>query len=429
MFLKLALKSLLNRKGSVLLTLCAMTISIVIMLGIDHIGKQAKHSFNTTISGVDLIVGSRSSSLNLLLYSIFRMGSATANIDWQTFENITSDNKVKWSIPISLGDSHKGFRVLGTNNNYFKHYKHGASQALVFAQGKELQHVFDLIIGADVARTLGYQLGDSLTLAHGLVSTHFNQHNKQFMVTGILKPTGTPVDKTLHVSLQGLDALHLPPAEQPLKNNANTHLYQSQQDQQSSPKKHDEQQLNPSYKGQSITAVLLGLKSKLMIFSMQRQLNTNISEPLLAIIPGVVLSDFWQTLAVVEKAMQLIIALVFVSTTLGLSAMLISSIKERYREMQLLRIIGASPLFIFAIIKIEAILISILSIGLAILILYVGFIPAQSYFLNKYGIYTQTNVMSLVEVHWLGLIFACTLIAAIPAAWVAVKRSLLSGQP
>jgi putative ABC transport system permease protein len=166
-----------------------------------------------------------------------------------------------------------------------------------------------------------------------------------------------------------------------------------------------------------------------MIFSMQRQLNTNRSEPLLAIIPGVVLSDFWQTLAVVEKAMQLIIALVFVSTTLGLSAMLISSIKERYREMQLLRIIGASPLFIFAIIKIEAILISILSIGLAILILYVGFIPAQSYFLNKYGIYTQTNVMSLVEVHWLGLIFACTLIAAIPAAWVAVKRSLLSGQP
>lgn len=184
-----------------------MTISIVIMLGIDHIGKQAKRSFNTTISDVDLIVGSRSSSLNLLLYSIFRMGSATANIDWQTFENINADNKVKWSIPISLGDSHKGFRVLGTNNNYFKHYKHGASQSLNFARGKALQHVFDLVIGADVASTLGYKLGDSLTLAHGLVSTHFNQHNKQFMVTGILKPTGTPVDKTLHVSLQGLDAL------------------------------------------------------------------------------------------------------------------------------------------------------------------------------------------------------------------------------
>lgn len=402
-----------------------MTISIVIMLGIDHIGKQAKRSFNTTISDVDLIVGSRSSSLNLLLYSIFRMGSATANIDWQTFENINADNKVKWSIPISLGDSHKGFRVLGTNNNYFKHYKHGASQSLNFARGKALQHVFDLVIGADVASTLGYKLGDSLTLAHGLVSTHFNQHNKQFMVTGILKPTGTPVDKTLHVSLQGLDALHLSPAEKPLITKSNTQLYRAQQEQQQYPK----QQLDPSYKGQSITAVLLGLKSKFMIFSLQRQLNTNRNEPLLAIIPGVVLSDLWQTLAAVEKAMRLIIALVFVSTTLGLSAMLITSIKERYHEMQLLRIIGASPLFILAIIKIEAILISISSIGLAILLLYIGFIPAQRYFLNKYGIYTQTNVMSLIDIYWLGLIFACTLIAAIPAAWVAVKRSLLSGQP
>jgi putative ABC transport system permease protein len=245
------------------------------------------------------------------------------------------------------------------------------------------------------------------------------------MVTGILKPTGTPVDKTLHVSLQGLEALHLSAAEKPLITKSNTQLYRSQQEQRKYPK----QQLDPSYKGQSITAVLLGLKSKFMIFSLQRQLNTNRNEPLLAIIPGVVLSELWQTLAAVEKAMRLIIALVFLSTTLGLSAMLIASIKERYHEMQLLRIIGASPLFIFAIIKIEAILISISSIGLAILLLYIGFIPAQRYFLNKYGIYTQTNIMSLIDVYWLGLIFACTLIAAIPAAWVAVKRSLLSGQP
>jgi len=397
-----------------------MTISIVIMLGIDHIGKQAKRSFNTTISGVDLIVGSRSSSLNLLLYSIFRMGSATANIDWQTFENINADNKVKWSIPISLGDSHKGFRVLGTNNNYFKHYKHGDSQSLVFSQGKELHHVFDLIIGADVARTLGYKMGDSLTLAHGLVSTHFNQHNKQFTVTGILKPTGTPVDKTLHVSLQGLDMLHLPPA-----NNRLTTIETQKLDPLKIDNIHPKLLLNPSYTGQSITAVLLGLKSKFMIFSLQRHLNTNGNEPLLAIIPGVVLSELWQTLAVVEKAMQLIIALVFVSTTLGLSAMLVTSIKERYREMQLLRIIGASPLFIFAIIKIEAILISLLSIGLATLLLYLAFIPAQRYFLTQYGIYTQTNIISLINIDWLCLIFACTLIAATPAAYIAVKKSLL----
>lgn len=421
MYLKLALKSLRNRSSSVLFTLFAMTISIFIMLGIDHVSKQAKYSFNTTVSDVDLIVGSRSGSLNLLLYSIFRIGSATANIDWQTYEKIQSNEQLNWSIPISLGDSHQGYRVLGTNNNYFKHYKHGARKPLVFSQGQEFKYVFDLVIGADVAKTLNYKLGDTLTLAHGLVSTHFNQHNKKFLVTGILKPTGTPVDKTLHVSIQGLDALHSYPTEK-----SNTQYTQSPAHSLTiSHNTNHKKQLDPNYKGHSITAILLNLKSKVMIFSLQRQLNTHSSDPLLAIIPGVVLSELWQTLAVVETAMQFMIGLVFLSTTLGLSAMLITSIRERYREMQLLRIIGAPPLFIFAIINIEAILISLLSISLAIVLLYLAFIPAQHYFLNEYGIYSQTDLISLINLHWLCLIFASTLVAATPAAYIAVKKSLL----
>jgi len=108
MFFRLAYKSLLNRKGSAILTLMAMTVSVFVLIAVEHIRYQAKESFSNTVSGVDLIVGARTGSLNLLLYSVFRIGTPTNNISWSTYEKIASSKNVKWAIPIALGDSHKG---------------------------------------------------------------------------------------------------------------------------------------------------------------------------------------------------------------------------------------------------------------------------------------------------------------------------------
>ena len=114
MLIKLALKSLHDRKDSIVLSIIAMTVSVFVLLGVEHIRHQTKESFANTVSGVDIIVGARTSSLNLLLYSVFKIGSASNNISWQSFEKVASNPQVKWAVPISLGDSHKGFRVLGT---------------------------------------------------------------------------------------------------------------------------------------------------------------------------------------------------------------------------------------------------------------------------------------------------------------------------
>ena len=135
MLAKLSLRSLLDRKGSVMLSLLAMTVSVFVLLGVEHTRHQAKENFSNTVSGVDLIVGARTGNINLLLYSVFRIGSPTNNIRWQTYENITSNNQVKWAIPISLGDSHKGYRVLGTTQDYFKHFSYGKKYQLTFDQG------------------------------------------------------------------------------------------------------------------------------------------------------------------------------------------------------------------------------------------------------------------------------------------------------
>jgi putative ABC transport system permease protein len=413
MFLTLALKSLLHRKFSVLLTIFSITLSIFVMLGVDHIKVQAKKSFNHTISDVDLIVGSRTSSMNLLLYTVFRIGSPTNNISWASFERIKANDKVKWAIPLSLGDSHKGYRVIGTNNDYFEHYKYGNKHALTFSNGRNLHKVFDVVIGFDVARTLGYQLDDKLTLAHGVVSTHFTQHsNKPFKVVGILKQTGTPVDQALQVSLEGLDTLHISSVTA-----GAAHVHEHEHDKANI----KNASINKLYTPKNITAFMAGLKSKMSIFTMQRTINNDSSEPLLAILPGVALSELWQTLSILEGTLSLIALLVFISAILGLSAVLISAIKARNQEIHLLRTIGATPFFLYGFITLEAILITLLSKVLAISLLYLALLSTKDYLLSHYDLFINTNLFSLINMQWLALIFLCTLVAAIPSSIIAFR--------
>ena len=254
MFIRLATKSLMDRKGSVLLTLLAMTVSLLVFIGVEHIRKQAKESFANTVSGVDLIVGARTGRLNLLLYSVFRVGSPTNNIRWDSYERIAANSKVAWAVPISLGDSHKGYRVMGTSQDYFEFFSYGEQHKLVFEQGKPFSDIFDVVLGSEVAAKLGYGIGDQLTLAHGLGATSFSLHdNKPFKVIGILSPTGTPVDQTLHVSLQGLEAVH----------------NDWQQGGNSPDRSSAQEQLKPK----SITAFMLGLKSRMTTFHLQREIN------------------------------------------------------------------------------------------------------------------------------------------------------------
>ncbi|CAN0563203.1 unnamed protein product, partial [Laminaria digitata] len=208
--LKLAYKSLISRRVTVLLTLLAISLSVMLLLGVERIRTEARASFSNTISGTDLIVGARSGSLPLLLYSVFRIGNATNNISWASYQEIAADPNVAWTIPISLGDSHRGFRVLGTNSDYFKHFRYARSRQLGFTEGRQFEDLFDTVIGAEVADALGYRVDDRIIVDHGIGRIGFASHrDKPFRVSGILARTGTPVDRTGHVSLEGIEAIHI----------------------------------------------------------------------------------------------------------------------------------------------------------------------------------------------------------------------------
>ncbi|MCP5093122.1 MAG: ABC transporter permease, partial [Gammaproteobacteria bacterium] len=205
----LAIKSFRNRKLSVGLAITSITLSVALLLGVEILRNEAKSSFASTVSGTDLIVGARSGSVNLLLYSVFRIGNPTNNIDWHSYEEIRDLPGVKWSIPLSMGDTHKGFRVIGTDHNYIEPYRYARDRQLSLSQGNWFEHEDETVLGAEVVANLGYRLGDKIVVAHGAGDESFIKHNDQpFRVVGVLAATGTPVDRSVHVSLAGFDHMH-----------------------------------------------------------------------------------------------------------------------------------------------------------------------------------------------------------------------------
>ena len=409
MLLSFAVSSLRSRTKSVVLTFLSLFISISVLLSVEHIRMQAQDSFNRTVSGVDLIVGAPSGQLNLMLYSIFRMGSPTNNIDYQSFEMLEKDDQVNWAIPISLGDSHHGFRVLGTNQTYFDHFKYGDKQPLSFTAGKPFAGVFDAVIGADVAKTLGYKVGDKVVIAHGLGAVSFTKHDASpFTITGILAPTGTPVDKTMHVSLAGIEAMHLPkPQLQEIL-------------------KAPDDETNPLIQPDSVTAVLLGLNSKFATFTLQRTLNNYDGDRLMAILPGVAMAELWQMMSSIENILRVISVLVLVSSLFGLATMLLASMQQREKEIAVLRILGAGAGTVFTLILTEALLIAGIACAASVGVLTVVFATLKGWLASNYGLFIDANLFNQHTLMISGAVLVAALVTSVIPAIDAYRSAIHS---
>lgn len=412
--MNLAWHSLLNRKVTVSLTVLAIGLSVTLLLGVEKIRHEAKRGFISTISGTDLIVGARTGPVQLLLYSVFRIGDATNNISWGHYQHFANHKMVKWSIPFSLGDSHKGYRVLGTNQSYFQFYRYGNKQPLTLSKGKPFNDLYDAVIGSEVAKRLGYKLGDHVILAHGAGKTSFVKHDNQpFQISGILAPTGTPVDQTIHVSLEAIEAIHLgwdrgtPSAlAKSITGNQARQL-----------------ELQPK----TVTAFLLGLKSKIGTFTLQREVNKFEQEPMLAIIPGVAITQLWQLIGTAEKALLVISAFVVVTGLIGMLTTILTSLSERRREMAILRSVGARPFHIFSLMISEAGLIAILGCTAGVGFLYGLMAAAQPIFMNHYGVHIQINFLTPHELMLLSIVIVSGFFMGIFPAWRAYRNSLTDG--
>ena len=369
----LAWQSIGNRRTTALLSVFAIALSITLFLGVERMRIGAKSSFTNTISGTDLIVGTRAGSVQLLLYSVFRIGNATNNISMDSLDTLEARDDVAWVVPISLGDSHRGYRVMGTSNDYFEHYRYRNKQPLGFSSGQRFKDLFDVVIGAEIAQQLDYQIGTSVIISHGIGAIAGKKHDDMpFKVSGILQRTGTPVDRTVHVSLAALEAIHLD-----WENGSPSSSFRLSADQVR------DLDLQPS----TVTAALVGTKTRFGIFRVQRFVNEFKNEPLTAVLPGVALQELWSIVGVAETALTAVSAMVVLTAILGMVTMILSTLNERRQEIAILRSIGAHTGTIFSLLMLEAVILAAGGILLGTGLLYGLLFVINPWIEQAYGLY------------------------------------------
>lgn len=428
--LSIARRSAWNRRSTLVWVVVSLALATALLWTLERLRHDIRSSFSQSVSGVDLIVGARSSPVQLMLFSVFHMGSASQNMSMHSVRALAQHRSVSWVVPLSLGDSHRGFPVLGTTPAYFQHFAYGDKQALVVQQGVAfagtLDGLYEAVVGSEVARLRGYKLGQSITLGHGLhPPDHEHDHDhadqdgqqdahadKPFKVVGILAPTGTPVDRTVHVSLQALEALHLDWVAGTPAPGAQIPADQARKF-----------KLEPD----AVTAALVGLKSRAAVFNVQRFVNAYEAEALMGVMPGVALGELWQVLGVGENALLAVSALVALVSVVSLMAVVLAGLNERRRELAVLRAVGAGPRHVLGLLTLEGLWVTGAGVLLGVLLAQLGMGLATPWVQQALGIRLQLAGPLPTQWGLAGAVLLAGLLASLGPAWRAYRLSLVDG--
>jgi len=411
----LALRSLNNRRFAISLTVLTIALSIGLLVLVEQLRSEVREGFYRSVSGTDLIVGARTAPVQLLLYSVFGMGEPTNNVSWESFTALSDLPEVAWSVPISLGDAYQGYRVVGTQAGFFEHYRYADRQPLEIAQGKRFDDLFDVVLGHQVARKLGYGLGQELVLAHGTANVSLQSHdNLPFTVSGILAPTGTPVDQQLYISLSAHEALHLGWQNGVPRPGA-------------SPDGDQARAIADRLTPDSVTAILLGLTSRSAVFGLQNRVNRYTEEALSAVLPGIALQQLWRITGLAEQILRVVAGLVVLAGLLGMLTVLLTTLNERRREMAILRANGARPLQIAGLLIFEAGLLAAAGILLGLALATLVQALAAPWLLSTVGVNIAVAWPSALLWKILGMIWLAGLIVGAVPALLAYRRTLADG--
>lgn len=414
LLLRLAWQSLKNRRISTGLTVLSIALSVALLLGVEALQRSARESFSSTISQTDLIAGARGGSLQLLLYTVFRIGQATNNIKYASYEDWAKHPAIAWTIPYSLGDSHRGFRVIGTNENFYKHYRYRRNREIRFASGRAPQSFQETALGSDVAARLGYSMGTKIALTHGVGAAGILDHDdKPFTVVGILERTATPIDRSVYITLEGMSAVHVgweegaPP----------------EPGEEVSPKQLTAEQLKP----EAITSFLIRCKSRIDALRVMRDINNYLPEPMMAIIPGATMSELWSTVEYAETALRIVSGFVIVVGLMGMLVAIYTTLNERRREMAILRAVGAGPLKIITLFLLESLLLAASGCVLGAGLMYVGIQSLQGLVEQRFGLYLRWQGFQQEHFVYMGVVLGAALLIGLLPAWRAYRNSLADG--
>lgn len=415
--LSLAARSAWNRRYVLSLVVGSIALATLLLLTIERVRQDVREGFTQAVAGTDLVVGARGAPVQLLLHAVFRLGNPMQTVAWSSVEAVSAMPQVAWTVPISLGDSYRGFAVVGTTRGYFDHVVGADGRALAFAAGRPWREgkdgVYEAVLGAEVADRLGHAPGEAIALSHG--DGHFHAHDhadKPFTVVGVLARTGTPVDRSVHVSLQGLEAVHADwIAGVPLPALRTT----------------AEQALQRDLQPKAVSALLVGLERRTAVFSVQRRIAEHRGEPLMAVLPGVALDELWDIVGAGERALLLVSSLVAVVGTAGLVAVILAGLEQRRRELAILRAVGAGPRDVALLLAVEGSLVTLAGVAIGAAATALLLAVAAPWALAHAGVALRPLAFGPSEAGWLALLLAGGVLASAVPGWRAYRIALADG--
>ena len=397
--IRLALRSLANRKLTTVLTVASIALSVALLVGVEMVRRGVRESFAGTIRGTDLIVGARGGSQQLLLSSVFGIGAPAGTVSWATHQRYAEHPAVAWTIPLSLGDSYFGYRVIGTTDAFFEHYRYRNDGRVELAEGRLAAGDHDVVLGAEVARTRRLAVGSEIALTHGLQGSGIMDHDEHpFEVVGVLAQTSTPVDRSLFVTLDGIDEMHAGfVGAAPVPDS-------------------------------TLSAFLIGVENRQHALRLRFEIDADLTaEPLTAVIPAVALTDLWHSIGFAEDGARIITFAVLLVGLLGMLVALYSTLQERRREMAILRSLGAGPRRIASLLVLESgVLAAVGALG-GVATVYVLLGLGRGLVERHFGIFIPLVAPGRLEYAYLGGVVVAGLLVGMVPAWRAYRNALQDG--
>jgi putative ABC transport system permease protein len=327
--LSLAWRYLWSRPLGAALNLLLLSLGLASITFLLLLGHQLGRAFDRDLAGIDLVVGAKGSPLQLILSGVLHLDVPTGNVPLQAVQALEQNPLVASVIPISLGDSFRGFRIVGTSHAYPTHYQ--AS----LAQGSLWLAPMQAVLGASAARALGLQVGSSFVGSHGLGAGGHTHGDLPYTVTGILAPTGSVLDRLIltdtasvwkvHESATALDA--------------------------------DDQKILEQER--ELTLALLRYRSPLAAVSLPRFINS--TTEMQAAAPALEISRLLRMLGIGTEVLQALAGVLLLTAALSVFLALWSAVRERRADLALLRMLGAPPRRVAALLLTEALWLGLLA--------------------------------------------------------------------
>ncbi|MBC7406932.1 MAG: ABC transporter permease, partial [Arcicella sp.] len=400
--LKISTNNLKDKPLTTSLSILLMALGIAIISLLLLAGKQIEEKFTRNVAGIDMVVGAKGSPLQLILASIYQIDSPTGNISMEEANRLTRSPLVKSTIPLSMGDSYQGYRIVGSNEKYLAHFQ------AEFETGKVFSKTMEIVIGSKVAKNLNLKIDDVFSSQHGFDKEGQAHKEKQFKVVGILKTTNSVLDQLMVTPLESVWAVHEEHHEEEAGKGANV-LKLLEDDSVGA------NSIRPVQEdSKEITSLLVKFRNPVMGMMMARSINQN--STLQTATPAIEINRLFALLGVGVDALKWIALVIIIVSGLSVFVSLYNSLKERKYEMALMLSMGASRTKLFLLLLLEGLIISVIGFVIGIFLSRLGlWIMSENV---EQNFHYDFNVLSLLTEEFylfLGALLIGLLAAAIPS--------------